>query len=45
MAGKERVIAGSLKTKALGAITEILPDSVTVKAHRKFSEPGSGKPE
>ena len=42
MAGKDDIIAGSLKTKALGAATKVLPDTVNAEQHRKLSEPGSG---
>ena len=43
MAGKDKVIAGSLKTKAMGLATEFLPPTVSAEAHRKMAEPGSGK--
>ncbi|MBV9849936.1 MAG: SDR family NAD(P)-dependent oxidoreductase [Armatimonadetes bacterium] len=41
MAGRDKVIAGSLKTKIQGRASEILPDAVTAEQHRKMSEPGS----
>lgn len=41
MAGKERIVAGSLKTKAMGVMSDILPDSIKAEMHRKLSEPGS----
>ncbi len=43
MAGKDKVIAGSLKTKAMGLATEFLPPTVSAEMHRKMAEPGSGK--
>ncbi|MEI1372888.1 SDR family NAD(P)-dependent oxidoreductase [Nostoc sp. UHCC 0926] len=41
MAGKHEIIAGSLKTKLLGTVSKVLPDTVTAELHRKLSEPGS----
>lgn len=41
MAGKDKIIAGSLKTKIQGHTSEHLPDAVTATMHRKMSEPGS----
>lgn len=41
MAGEEKVIAGSLKTKALGTAARVLPDKVSAEMHRSMSEPGS----
>jgi short-subunit dehydrogenase len=41
MAGKERVVASSLSTKAQGRFSRILPDSVKAKMHRGMAEPGS----
>ncbi len=43
MAGKDKVIAGSLKTKAMGLATEFLPPTVSAEMHRKMAEPGSRK--
>ncbi|MEH1888747.1 MAG: SDR family NAD(P)-dependent oxidoreductase [Nostoc sp.] len=42
MAGKHEIIAGSLKTKLLGTVSKVLPDTVSAELHRKVSEPGSG---
>ncbi|MFL5351937.1 SDR family NAD(P)-dependent oxidoreductase [Archangium sp.] len=42
MAGKSQIIAGSLKTKLMGAAARVLPDKPKVQAHRHLSEPGSG---
>ena len=43
MAGKDGVLAESLKTKIQGAISKILPDTVTAELNRKINEPGSAK--
>jgi short-subunit dehydrogenase len=39
--GDEKVVAGSLKTKAQGVANNVLPDSLKAKAHKKMAEPGS----
>jgi uncharacterized protein len=44
MAGKERVVAGSLKSKVMGTAGRFMPDSAKAEQHRKMAEPGSGKP-
>jgi hypothetical protein len=41
MAGKDAVLAESLKTKVQGVISNILPDTVTAEQNRKLNEPGS----
>ena len=41
MAGKDAVIAGSLKTKIQGTVSKVLPDTVNAEQHRKLTEPGS----
>jgi uncharacterized protein len=43
MAGKERVVSASLKTKLQGRASRVLPDSVKAQMHRQMAEPGSGK--
>jgi uncharacterized protein len=43
MAGRDHVIAGSLKTKVMGAMAKVLPDTVNAEQHRKLTEPGSGR--
>lgn len=43
MAGKDSVVAGSLKTKLQGFANEILPETVKAALHRGQSEPGSAK--
>ncbi|WP_030294788.1 SDR family NAD(P)-dependent oxidoreductase [Streptomyces katrae] len=42
MAGKDKVVAGSWKTKAQGLANRVLPDSVKAEIHRGMAEPGSG---
>ncbi|WP_448273239.1 hypothetical protein [Nostoc sp. DSM 114160] len=42
MAGKDDIIAGSLKTKLQANVSKVLPDTVNAELHRKLSEPGSG---
>jgi uncharacterized protein len=39
--GKEKVVAGSLSTKAQGAASKVMPDSVKASMHAKMAEPGS----
>jgi short-subunit dehydrogenase len=41
MAGKDDLVAGSLKTKIQGNISKVLPDTVNAEQHRQLSEPGS----
>jgi short-subunit dehydrogenase len=41
MAGKEKVVAGSAKTKVQGAASKIMPDKAKAEMHRKMAEPGS----
>ncbi|MBE9226222.1 SDR family NAD(P)-dependent oxidoreductase [Phormidium sp. LEGE 05292] len=41
MAGKDAVIAGSLKTKIQGNVSKVLPDTVNAEQHRQLTEPGS----
>ncbi|MFJ4338487.1 SDR family NAD(P)-dependent oxidoreductase [Streptomyces sp. NPDC088915] len=40
--GKDKIVAGSVKTKAQAAANKVLPDSLKAEAHRKMAEPGSG---
>jgi uncharacterized protein len=42
MAGKDKVVAGSFKNRAMAAAAQVMPDPATAQAHRKLSEPGSG---
>lgn len=41
MNGDERVVSHSLKSKAQGIGSRVLPDSVKAEMHRKMAEPGS----
>jgi uncharacterized protein len=43
MAGKERVVSHSVKTKVFGKSGRVLPDRVKAELHRKMAEPGSAK--
>ena len=43
MAGEDAVIAGSLKTKLMGNVSKVLPDTVKAEQHRQLTEPGSGR--
>ena len=43
LAGKHKVVAGSLSTKAQGAANTVLPDALKAQAHRLMAEPGKGK--
>jgi short-subunit dehydrogenase len=43
MAGKDRVTASSLMTKAQGLANKVVPDRLKAGAHRKMAEPGSGE--
>lgn len=43
MAGKDHIVAGSLKTKAQAAVIGVLPETVKGEFHRGMAEPGSAK--
>jgi len=43
MAGDERVVSASLKTKLQGRASRVMPDSVKAEMHRRIAEPGSGR--
>jgi short-subunit dehydrogenase len=43
MAGKEKVVGGSLKNKVQTAVAGVIPDSVKAEMHRKMAEPGSAE--
>ena len=42
MAGKDHVVAGSMRNKVQAVAGRVLPDPVKAKAQRKMTEPGSG---
>jgi uncharacterized protein len=41
MKDKEKVVAGSAKTKIQGAAAKVMPDKAKAEMHRKMAEPGS----
>jgi hypothetical protein len=43
MAGEERVVSHSMKTKAQGRTSRLMPDSAKAKMHEKMAEPGSAE--
>jgi uncharacterized protein len=43
MAGKERVVGGSVKNKLQVAASRVIPDSKKAEMHREMAEPGSAK--
>jgi len=43
MKDKEKVVAGSAKTKIQGAASKIMPDRAKAEMHRKMAEPGSAE--
>lgn len=43
MDGEDKVVGGSLKTKAQAAANAVLPDRVKAETHRLMAEPGSGR--
>jgi short-subunit dehydrogenase len=43
MAGDERVVSASLKTKLQGRVSRLMPDGVKAEMHRKMAEPGSAE--
>jgi uncharacterized protein len=38
---KEKVVAGSVKTKMQGAMSKVMPDKAKAEMHRRMAEPGS----
>jgi uncharacterized protein len=43
MAGDERVVSASMKTKLQGRASRLMPDSAKSAMHRRMAEPGSGE--
>ncbi len=43
MAGDQRVVSASMKTKVQGRSSRLMPDSVKAEMHRSMAEPGSAK--
>jgi uncharacterized protein len=44
MAGKDHVVAGSVKNAVQSTMSKILPETVGAEQHRKMAEPGSANP-
>jgi hypothetical protein len=42
LAGKDKVVGGSLKTKAMAAANTVTPDALKSEGHRHLAKPGSG---
>jgi uncharacterized protein len=42
IAGKDKIYAGSIRSRVQGLASEILPETAKAKQHRKLAEPGSG---
>jgi short-subunit dehydrogenase len=42
MKGKQKIVAGSLKTKTQAMANKVLPDRAKAQAHRQMAEPDSG---
>ncbi|GAA3166418.1 SDR family NAD(P)-dependent oxidoreductase [Planomonospora alba] len=42
MAGKDHVVAGSVKNKLMAGAAKVAPEAAKAAAHRRLSEPGSG---
>jgi uncharacterized protein len=42
MAGEERVVSHSLKTRIQGRASRLMPDGLKAEMHRRMAEPGSG---
>lgn len=43
MAGADKIVAGSAKTRATGLVSKVVPDRLKAAAHRSMAEPGSGE--
>jgi hypothetical protein len=43
MAGKHRIVAGSVKNKMQSAMAHVLPEQVKARQHGKMAEPGSAE--
>ena len=39
MKGEDKLVGGSLMTKAQGAMNAVLPDKLKAKTHRQMAEP------
>jgi len=43
MAGKDHIVAGSLKNRVQATLAHVLPDTVTAGVHGKIAQPGSAE--
>ncbi len=43
MGGKDKLVAGSVGTKAQGVANKVLPDKLKAAAHRRMAQPGSAE--
>src|SRR5215217_5957822 len=43
MSGKDKLVGGSVGTKAQGLANKVLPDKLKAEQHRQMAEPGSGE--
>jgi uncharacterized protein len=43
MEGKDKIVAGSAKTKAQDLANKVLPDKLKAETHRQMAKPGSGE--
>ncbi len=43
MAGKDKVVAGSIKNRIVTLANDVLPDPIKAERHAKMAQPGSGK--
>jgi hypothetical protein len=43
MAGKDHIVAGSLKNKVQATLAHVLPDTVTAGVHGNIAQPGSAE--
>ncbi len=43
MAGKDHVVAGSLRNKVQSTVAQVTPEPLKAALHRRLAEPGSGK--
>lgn len=44
MAGRDKIVAGSLQTKASGVASDVLPDAVKAALHKQMAKPKSKRP-
>jgi uncharacterized protein len=43
MSGREKVLAGSIKTRAMATVSKVMPDRAKAKQHASMAEPGSAE--